>query len=95
MCDNDLGEGGKGFSPGWERGCAAENTALPAKCFPRTFLHSVHDEIRSEDKAWKQKFLGGKRNRKTKQHGNFLLVKRGNSMCGLAPPAILRVYSDF
>lgn len=43
----------------------------------------------------RKKFLGGKRNRKTKQHGNFLLVKRGISMCGLAPPAILHVYSDF
>lgn len=43
----------------------------------------------------RKKFLGGKRNRKTKQHGNFLLVKSGISMCGLAPPAILHVYSDF
>lgn len=48
--------GGKGFAPGrWERRVCGGDAARPAKCFPHTFLYSVHYEIRSEDKAWKQK----------------------------------------
>lgn len=56
MCDNDFGERWEGLHA---RAAGAEgvrgDTARPAKGFPRTFLCSTHCEIRSEDKAWKQK----------------------------------------
>lgn len=66
MCDNDFGEGGKGFTPGREQGCAVETqpgqpSVSHAHSSPPCTM-KFGQKIRHGSR---KKFLGGKRNRKT------------------------------
>lgn len=93
MCDSDLGEQREGLQ---EPGCAGQTQ--PGQTSVSHAHSSTPCTVKFGQKirqGSRKKFLGGKRNRKTKQHGNFSPVESGISMCGLAPPAILHVYSDF